>query len=69
MAMVQFWIGYPRVSSFVGLGSGMISHPWFSDSAPQNLSDSALGGVKPHVLYIEYLVITLFTYTIKFILH
>jgi hypothetical protein len=29
MAMVRFRVGYPRVSGLVGLGLGMISHPWF----------------------------------------
>ena len=42
-AMVRFRVGYSRVSSFAGSGSGMISHPRFSGSGPQNLSSSVSG--------------------------
>ena len=34
-AMVRFRVGYSRVSSFAGSGSGMISHPRFSGSGPE----------------------------------
>jgi len=44
-AMVRFRVGYSRVSSFAGSGSGsgMISHPRFSGSGPRNLSGSVSG--------------------------
>jgi len=43
MAMVWFRVGYPRVSSFAGSSSGMISHPQFLGSGPRNFSGSVSG--------------------------
>jgi hypothetical protein len=43
MAMGRFQVRYPWVSGLAGLGSGMISDPWFSGSGPRNLMGSVSG--------------------------